>query len=172
VVPATTEQFVVKEKFVVNIEDDVQVKISSLWDNFTVWFLSGDGKIEDPKSDTKLYYRKLLKMAHNVPFKKGDRAIISEFGGKVKVETTLTEMFFLMEKQKNCEDGFLLNNGWANIFYIRDQKGVLRAVSVRWRGGGWDVDAYFVGGQYEWDDGDQVFSRNPTLESSEPSALA
>ena len=32
----------------------------------------------------------------------------------------------LMEKQKNGEDGVLLNNGYTNLFYIKDFAGVLR----------------------------------------------
>lgn len=162
---ATTSKFVAKDRFVVNTKHNAPVKISAVWDNFTNWFLSGDGKTEDPISEQTLRYHKLRKASV-------DGQIITELGGEEKSETTLKEMFSLMEKQKNGEDGVLLNNGYANIFYIRDQNGVLRAVHVHWDGGGWYVDAYSVEDPYGWGDGYQVFSRNSVLESSEPSAPA
>jgi hypothetical protein len=93
-----------------------------------------------------------------------DGPIIAELGGADKSETTLSEMFFLMEKQGKGEDGVLLNNGYdANIFYVKDTAGVLRAVYVGWRGDGWSVDADSVGVPGRWDDGFQVFSRNAQI---------
>jgi len=169
---ATTSKFVAKDKFVVNTKRNAPVKISAVWDNFTNWFLSGDGKIEDPTrlpdeqvSKQTLCYHKLRKASADDP-------IITELGGEAKAETTLSEMFYLMEKHKNGEDCVLLNNGYANIFYIRDQNGVLRAVGVDWDGDGWGVNARSVGGPGRWGGGYQVFSRNSVLKSSEPSAPA
>jgi hypothetical protein len=165
VVSATTSKFVAKDKFVVNTKRNAPVKISAVWDNFTSWFLSGEGKTEDPISEQTLRYHKLRKSSVDGP-------IITELGGEEKSETTLTEMFSLMEKQKNGEGGVLLNNGYANIFYIRDQNRVLRAVYVRWSDDGWNVNAFSVERPDGWDDGHRVFSRNSVLESSEPSAPA
>jgi len=46
------------------------------------------------------------------------------------------------------------------IYYIRDSKGVLWAVSAYWDSGfGWDVGAYSVAGPGWWDAGCQVVSR-------------
>ena len=149
----------------VNIKRNAPVKISAVWYDFTALFLSGDGKTEDPISEQTLRYCKLRQSSVDDP-------IITELGGEAKAETTLSEMFSLMEKQKNGEDGVLLNNGYANIFYIRDQKGALRTVNVRWRGDGWVVRAYSVENPRRWVDGFQVFSRNSVLESLEPSAPA
>ena len=165
VVSATTSKFVAKTAFVVNTKRNAPVKISGVWDNFTAWFLSGTGKTEDPITEQALRYHKLRQASVDGP-------IIQELGGEAKAETTLSEMFSLMEKQKNGEDGVLLNNGWVNIFYIRDQNGVLRAVRVFWDGGGWSVNAHSVEDQSRWDGGDQVFSRNSVIESSEPLAPA
>lgn len=167
VVSATTAKLVAKEKFVINTKRNAPVKISYLGDNFKAWFLNGDGKTEDPISEQTLRYHKLRQSSVDGP-------IIAELGGEAKAETTLSEMFSLMEKQKHGEDGVLLNNGWANIFYVKDIAGVLRAVGVRWRGGGWGVSAHSVGRPRPggWFGGGRVFSRNSTLESSEPSAPA
>lgn len=162
---ATTGKLVAKEKFVINIKRNAPVKISYLGDNFNAWFLNGDGKTEDPISEQILRYHKLRQSSVDGP-------IITELGGEAKAETTLLEMFSLMEKQKHGEDGVLLNNGWANIFYIKDSAGVLRSVRVRWRGDGWGVLADSVEDPRGWLVGDQVFSRNSVLESSEPSASA
>ena len=57
-----------------------------------------------------------------------DGPILAELGGEAKAETTLTEVYSLMEAQKNGENGPLLTNGYANIFYVRDVNGALRAV--------------------------------------------
>lgn len=158
---ATTTKFVAKEKFVINTKRNAPVKISYLGDNFTAWFLSGDSKTEDPIMEQTLRYHKLRQFSVDAP-------IITELGGEAKAETALSEMFSLMEKQKHGENGVLLNNGWANIFYIKDGAGVLRAVCVYWRGGGWGVGAGSVGDPGRWPGGYRVFSRNSVLESSEP----
>ncbi len=158
VIPATTGKFVAREKFVRDTGRKAKVKISYLGDNFTEWFLSDSGKTEDPISEQTLRYSKLRKASVDGP-------IIAELGGAEKSETTLSEMFALMEKQGKGEDGVLLNNGYANIFYIKDQNGVLRTVVVIWIDVGWDVDADSVGDPGSWRDGRQVFSRNSVLES-------
>ena len=157
VVPATTK-FIAREKFVVNTKHSARVKISFIGNNFAEWFLNGDGKVEEPRSETKLHYHKLLEYSVDGP-------IIQELGGEEKAETALSETFFLMERQKHGDAGVLLNNGYSNIFYVRDQADVLRAVDVFWGGGGWDVDALSVLDQYGWLGGSRVFSRNSVLMS-------
>lgn len=164
-ITAATTSFVAKEKFVRDTSRNAKVKISYLGDNFKAWFLNGDGKTEDPESVQTLRYHKLRQSSVDGP-------IIAELGGRELAETTLSEMFSLMEKQGKGEDGVLLNNGYANIFYIKDSAGVLRAVYVGWGGGGWGVNARSVEGPGRWNAGCQVFSRNSDLKSSEPSAPA
>lgn len=149
---ASTKKFVAKEKFVRDNGHKTKVKISYLCDNFTLWFLSGDSKIEDPMSVHMLRYYKLRKSSMNV-------SIITELSVEELVETTLSESFSLMEKQGKGEDGILLNNSCNNIFYIRDQNGVLRTVIVRWDGEGWVVFASSVEHMVIWADGIRVFSR-------------
>ncbi len=73
-----------------------------------------------------------------------------------------------MAAQPNGEKGTLLNDGSANIFYVPDLKGVLRAVYVYWYDGRWRVDANPVEGPGRWYGGDRVFSRNSVLRPSVP----
>ena len=165
VIPATTGTFVAKEKFIQDTGRKAKVKISYLGDNFTAWFLSDDGKTEEPITEQTLRYGKLRKSSVDAP-------IITELGGEAKAETTLTEVFSLMEKQATGEEGVLLNNGWANLFYVKDQSGVLRTVRVSWGGDGWRVNADSVENPDRWGGGRRVFSRNSVLESSETSVPA
>jgi hypothetical protein len=160
VVNATTGKFLAKERFVINTKHNAPVKINYLGYNFMAWFLNGDGKTEDPITEKILRYDKLCKASVDGP-------IIEELGGEAKAETTLSEMFSLMEKHKRGEDGVLLKNGYANIFYIKDQNGVLRTVYVYWDDGGWLVGAASFEDTSRWRGGDQVFSSNSVLESSE-----
>lgn len=163
VVNATIDKLVAKEKFVRDTGGKAKVKISYFGGNFTSWFLNGDGKTEDPISEQTLHYYKLRQYSVDGP-------IIDELGGAEKSETTLSEMFSLMEKQGKGEDGVLMNNGCANIFYPKDSAGVLRAVHLRWYDGGWRIDTYSVDDPSMWSEGDRVFSRNSDLKPSEPSA--
>jgi len=150
VVPATTKKFVAKDRFVVDTSRKAKVKISGLGDNFNDRFLN---KTEEPISETTLHYHKLRQSSV-------DKPIIAELGGEAKAETSLTEMFALMELQGNGENGVMLTNGYANIFYIRDVAGALCAVHAYWRGDGWRVAAYSVAGPDGWRGGRRVFSRN------------
>ena len=63
----------------------------------------------------------------------------------------------------------MLKNGHANIFYVKDKDGVLRAVRVTWDGDGWDVDADSVEDPIRWSVGGRVFSRNSVTLPPEPS---
>jgi len=149
-VSAATKKFVAKDWLKVNTGKSASVKISWLGDNLKSWF---SAKVEEPIPEITLRYQELRKSSVDAP-------IIAELGGEAKAETTLAEMFALLERQKNGESGVLLTNGYANVFYIRDVNGVLRAVDARWFGDGWLVDAYFVGDPFRWFDGGRVFSRN------------
>jgi hypothetical protein len=149
-IAATTNPFVARVRFVVNTKSNAPVKISYLGDNFKEWFLD---KTEDPFAGSTLNYGKLSRSSVDAP-------IIAELGGEEKAETSLTEIFALMEAQGNREDGPLLTNGYANIFYVKDAKGVLRTVFVYWSVDGWNVAANSITSPYTWRGDDQVFSRN------------
>ncbi len=144
--------FIAREKFVVNTKWNAAVKIAYIWDEFTSWFMD---KTEQPFEGSTLKYGTLSRSSVDGP-------IIAELGGEEKAETTLAEVFALMSAQPNGEKGALLTNGYANIFYVRDAKGVLRAVGVYWAADdcGWRVRARSVTYPNTWRGGDQVFSRN------------
>ena len=147
---ATTTNFVAKDRFV---EGSKEVKLAHISDNFRSWFLTGDGKIEEPQGAQELRYGDLTKGSVDGP-------IVEELGGEAKAETTLAELHDLLKKQANGEDGVLLTNGRANIFYIQDISGVLRAVFVDWCGGGCRVDSSSVEAPDDWNAGRRVFSDN------------
>jgi len=149
-VAATKKPFVAKDNFVVNTEESAPMKISYLGKNFKEWFLK---KTEAPFAGSTLTYGKLSHFSIDGP-------IIKELGGDEKAETTLTELFGLMEVQRNGKKGSLLTNGYANIFYVKDSSGVLRAVDVHWYDDGWGVGAVTVTDPDGWGGDDQVFFRD------------
>ena len=126
------------------------VKMVPHGSNVTSWFT---GKVEEDAPTGDLVPFVLTQSAY-------DHEIIADLGGEEKTEVTLTEIWRLMERQANGGEGALLNNGWANIFYVRDREGVLRAVDVCWDDDGWYVYALALDG-IRWYDGRRVFSRPP-----------
>ena len=149
-VAPTTEKFEAKKHFALN----TPANIKCFGDNFTNWFLSGDGKTEGSFAGSTLRYGAFRKNTLDAP-------VIAEIGGEAKVETTLAELHSLLLKQANGEKGVLLTDGCANVFYIRDGSGVLRAVSAHWSSDdrGWDVYANEVARPHGWPAVRQVFSR-------------
>ena len=153
-VPATIKRFLAREKFVLNRGRKAKpgVLISYLGDSFQEWFLE---KIEEPIAETTLRYAKLTKSSVDAPIR-------AEIGSEFE-ETTLAQIYSLMERQKHGEGGVLLNSGWANIFYVKDVNGELRAVCVYWDDDGWSVGAGSVTDPDGWGGGRQVFSRNSSV---------
>jgi hypothetical protein len=152
-IPATTKKFVAKDNFVVDTGRNAKVKIAHLSDNFKTWFM---GVTEEAFPGSTIYGRQLKKSSVDVP-------ILTELGGQEKAIITLTELYAAMAAQPNGEDGDLMNNGRANIFYIPDNTGTLRVVDVHWNVFGWFVSAYSVGVPSDWRVGYQVFSRNSLI---------
>lgn len=149
-IPATTEKFVAKDKFKLKKDGGI---CSYLGDNFVAWFLSGDSKTEDLIPATTLRYHKLRKHSLHT-------TIIAELGGVEKLETTLSAVFSLIEKQSGGEMGALLNYLLANNFYVKDITGVLRLVQVSWVCGDWIVSADSISDHNECYSRSRMFSRN------------
>ena len=72
--------------------------------------------------------------------------------------STLEDIAGLIEAQPNGKSGFLLNNGYANIFYVEGKNGEVFAVGVRWDSGRrrWRVRDWELGGFGDWDADRQV----------------
>src|SRR3989344_8210820 len=154
----TTEPFVAKNKFILNYNYDLKTKpeiyITSLNDNFKEWFLP---KIEKPMAKTMLEYKRLTRSSVNGPIMRELR--IKEL--KDERETTLAQIYTLMECQKNEELSVLLVRG-ANIFYVPDVKGILRVVFVFQHpdSNGWFIYAREVTNQRAWGRNDRIFFRS------------
>jgi hypothetical protein len=127
--------------------------------NFKEHFLKGN-KIVVPDGSIHVY--RLNENSVDAP-------IINKLGGEKQVETSLFHLAELIKKQAKGQEGDLLTNGYANIFYIRGFDGELWAVYCLWDSGagGWDVDASPVAGPYGWGAGSRVFSRG-SLVNSDP----
>ncbi|MFH1744828.1 MAG: hypothetical protein ABH881_01520 [bacterium] len=126
------------------VEDGAEVKISCLEDGFLSQFPDNDNR-----SRMMLSYGELWE-----PSKDG--LIIAKLGGEKKVRTTLPELWGVLKKQPNLEEGAL--SLWsANIFYILNNKGILCPVIVDQKYGGWRISVRSVKDSYEWYEDSRVF---------------
>ncbi|PIT88612.1 MAG: hypothetical protein COU29_02455 [Candidatus Magasanikbacteria bacterium CG10_big_fil_rev_8_21_14_0_10_36_32] len=140
-----------QEKFVAFVNfrtDNSKVKFSCISEKFKTWFY---GKIEKVKDAT------IPQSYHDLRQEASDNEIITNLGNKIQVETTLVGIYKLMRNQRKGEEGILLVDGFANIFYIRDISGVLRAVSLSWCRYGWAVVASQTDYPIRWNVGSRVF---------------
>lgn len=142
--PATTHPLVVRDEFAVGKNG-----ISYVGENVKQWF---HPKVEAPTPAVMLRRAKLTRDAL-------DDEIRKEIGAE-REESTMGQVLYLIRRQKNGRAGVLLNNGHANIFYVRDATGTLQVVRVGWHGDGWYVVAGSVTGPGRWYGGFRVFSRN------------
>jgi hypothetical protein len=142
------DEFVARDKFREGKTVD-GVKIYWIGGNFKINF---DGKTEKDIAPAILHIHKLKKNSV-------DRPIRNNVGADNE-ETALSQFWELLKKQGQGQAGALLVNGWANIFYIRDQNGTLWAVRAFWySGGGWYVEAASVTSPVKWSADRQVVSR-------------
>jgi len=155
IVPATTGKFFAREKFTINTGNgrasrstsmgiSTGVKISWIGDDFRTWFLP---KVEEPIQKNALGYARLLKPAL-------DGEIIADLGDHI--ESRLVQVHAAMEQQ-NGGSGALLKDGSANIFYIPDVNGKLRAVFAYQHGDGWVLNARLMVNPGAWVPGDRIF---------------
>lgn len=73
--------------------------------------------------------------------------------------STLEDIAGLIEAQPNGKSGFLLSNGYANIFYVEGKNGEVFAVDAPWLSGGrkWRVSDWSLDERGRWRAGFQVF---------------
>jgi hypothetical protein len=146
-VPASTEPFSVRERF----EKTSGVTFSAVWNEFKKRFY---GIVDGPRAATHLRKYRLLSIAPDGP-------IIAELGGEGRAEGGVAAAFSLIRLQGGGQPGFLQTNGFANIFYLRDLRGILCAVRVGWDGDGWVVDAISVDDPLAWNGKHEIFCPAP-----------
>jgi hypothetical protein len=122
VTPYSDDEFIVQDKFVVDVTDEAAVQIEYIGKAFRDWFLD---KIEKPLSpnftlDLSVLLKPLI-----------DRSIINGLS-KNRASVTLRELYFLMKNEQLDKHDF-------HVFYIPDAQGILRAVDVCWRKRGWHL---------------------------------
>jgi len=126
-----------------------------LGNNFQKWFLPLEEEITGEII--------LPEFHHNLSQNSLDKEILKGLGGKTQVARTPSTMrgiYEMIKKQPHGEDGALKNDGCANIFYVRDKDGALRAMDVYWDVDGWFVGAYLVSDPLRWLAGSRVFAGN------------
>jgi len=124
-----------------------------LGSNFENHFLKGAGKIELKVPAATLNAYRLKEASVDGP-------ILTLLGGKDSAKTNIAYMAQLIKTQPQGQEGVLLTNGWANIFYVEDDSGELWAVLCIWDSGTgeWNVNAYPVTAPSWWHAGTRIFS--------------
>jgi hypothetical protein len=143
VVPGCTAPLVIRDC----IKNNTAVKFSTIWAEFKDRFFD---KTENPTPE--LTYRK-YKLLHI----SADGPILVELGGEAKAEGTFSAAYALLKVQARGQPGFLQTNGYANIFYVKDKKGVLCAVRIGWADDGWVIDAIPVQDPLAWNGQHEIF---------------
>jgi hypothetical protein len=143
VVPATQTPLVIRDYF----KQYSGVKFATVWAEFKSRYFD---KTEDPTGEMTYRKYKLKRISADGP-------IIAELGGETKVEGPVAAALALLKRQPNGEAGFLQTNGYANIFYARDKKGVLCAIRIGWAGEGWVMDAISVQDPLAWNGRHEIF---------------
>ncbi|MDP3881014.1 MAG: hypothetical protein Q8Q32_02440 [bacterium] len=122
------------------------LKIAFLSDHFRAAFSGKEEQVTGEKPQ-----------AFSMPRTMTDSAIIADLGGVRATEISLSQVWEMLLRQPKGEEGLLLTNGVANIFYVRDAQGMMRAVRATWYDVGWHVGAAGLD-FYHWRDGHHVFS--------------
>lgn len=150
VITVRPTEFVARDKF----KQGGTLKLYGFWGDFEKWYLDMVERLAHPV-ETTLYCQTLLQDST-------DDAIIAELGGSAKAETSLGEIWDLLKRQPNGEDGVLVtNNRSANVFFVIGKDGRLQAVSAFCRVDGWTLASFRIGSLFKREAGNQVFSRNP-----------
>jgi hypothetical protein len=124
-----------------------------LGDNFKTHFLKGMGKIELDVPAATLNVYKLKEASVDGP-------ILAALGGTIAAKASLAYMAQLIKAQAKGQEGVLLTNGWANIFYVEDDNRELWAVNCNWYSGHgkWVLNASPVTDPCRWLAAAHIFS--------------
>jgi len=126
-VPVNRRAFLPHVSFFVDTSHNARVRIASIDSDFRRWFIDGDCDIVT-QEDQELFRIKLrherLKIASTY------LSILEKFGGEENVAISPWMIYNLMAEQDSGQEGVLLTNSQANIFFSHDFQGVLRVVRV------------------------------------------
>jgi hypothetical protein len=140
-------EFIVGDKFSKNNV----ANICCFLGGFDQWFLDKVERLAEPVETTL--------RRQELPQDSVDESIIAQLGGIDQAETSLAEIWSLLRQQFTGGDSLLLTNGYPNLFYVTDARGVLRTVSVCSHIDGWLVCASVFNSPHIWKAGSRVFSR-------------
>lgn len=130
------------------------VSVAQTWNNFIHPFLN---KVERPTEKTGLVFHKIGAVCTE------ERIISQLVANKMgKIDITLSQLFALLLKQGNGEEGDLLLPNKDNRCYILDVGGNLQAVNARWSRTckGWLLSAHEADSPHKWENNGQVITRN------------
>lgn len=122
-------QFVARDHFRRTTAPAAVVRITWLGAAFSEHFVP---KIE-PDSHSPLL------RSHTVRRASRDIEIIAELG--TRHETTLGDLWCLLQRQSHGETGMLRTDAKPNVLYIRSTAGLLFTIDALWGGAGWELGA-------------------------------
>jgi hypothetical protein len=131
--------------------DEMNLRI---WDSFKEGILKGARMISGQQTESF--------SSKDLNVKSSDSEIINDLGLKpMELDSVLWAIAELIKKQPKGEPGDLLNNGYANLFYVRSGESVL-VIGARWDSAGdeWRLGSCGLGELSGWSAGVRVFSRN------------
>ena len=141
IVPADNNEFIIKDKFVVDVRKEAKVKISYIGNNFLEWFME---KKEGSFPGSTLQGQSLLEDIFDIE-------ILEELGGAAEI--TLREIYTILEQKLSSE------NTDYFIGYACDIYDELREVIVSLDKEGYDIEAYTTEYPSELYLGNIIYSR-------------
>lgn len=146
------DEFLPSRAFEVDAKEGAVIKISHRDKHFVGAFVEGEEPLKVFSSTQRVRYAKLQIFMNHGP-------IIQAFGGEMRANISLVDIFLILLKQGNGQPGVLVTNGFGNCFYVKDRRNALRVVRVIWEAGGWNISGLSCDMRQGWHAGYQVFGR-------------
>ncbi len=152
-IPPRTERFHTKKHFV--FDDQSQNRDLNLYlaepETFSEWFLQGVGKIQAPSIIAKeVFCGHLLESSDDADTIRYLRTAGHE------PETNIYDVFWMIQNDRE-QQVLLQNDELGNVFYVQDQRAVLRTIRVIWSGFHWQLNAHSLDDpNLGWPKGQQV----------------